>query len=92
MMTNPMQFYQMYQTAVSGAKEKVELKSKDGPDEENDKPIITVQDFTDIHLFMINFAEKLIKSSKYIDTPKNTKAILQEVTDPENEKTAILGL
>lgn len=41
---------------------------------------------------MINFAEKLIKSSKYIDTPKNTKAILQEVTDPENEKTAILGL
>jgi hypothetical protein len=74
---------------MSAAREQVQLNQKDKPEEKNDKPLITLQDFSEIHLFMLNFAEKLIKSSKYIDTPKNTKQILKEVTDPENEKTAI---
>lgn len=54
--------------------------------------MITVQDFGEIHLFLINFAEKLMKCSKYIDTPKSTKAILQAVADQDNEMTATQGL
>ena len=51
-----------------------------------------MQDFSSIHLFLINFAEKNCACSKYIDTPKNTKQILKAVTDPENNLTATEGL
>jgi len=54
---------------MSVAKEQVQLKSKEKPVENDSKPLITVQDFSDIHLFLINFAEKLVKSSQYMDTP-----------------------
>lgn len=52
-----------------------------------------MQDFSDIHLFMINFAEKnKLLSSKYLNEPRNTKKILQDVTDPDVAMTAAQGL
>ena len=59
---------------------------------EDQQPLISVQDFSNIHLFLINFAEKNCASSKYIDAPKNTKKILQAVTNPDNSLTAEEGL
>ena len=47
---------------------KEESKKKTG-----ETPIISVQDFSEIHLFLINFAERITTSSKYLKTPKSTK-------------------
>ena len=60
--------------------------------EPEERPIISVNDFSDIHLFIINFAEKLCISSKYKDTPKSTKEILQRIADSEKGITAQQGL
>lgn len=51
-----------------------------------------MKDFSDIHLFIINFAEKLCISSKFKDTPKSTEEILQRIADSENGITASQGL
>ena len=35
--------------------------------------MINVNDFSEIHIFLINFAEKTTKSAKYLNIPKSTK-------------------
>lgn len=55
-------------------------------------PMISVKDFSDTHLFLINFADKLYGCSKYLNTPKDTKKILCAVSDPDSGITATKGL
>ena len=52
------------------------------------RPIISVNDFGEIHLFLISFADKLLDCSKYRDTPNNTKKILEAMTNPDKNMKA----
>ena len=54
--------------------------------------LISVKDFSDIHLFLINFADKLYGCSKYLNSPKDTKQILCAVGDPDSGVTATKSL
>ena len=59
---------------------------------DEEKPLIMMSDFSDMHLFLINFAENQLSCSKYIDKPKNTKVILLAVTDNDDQMTCEKGL
>lgn len=88
MITKPSEFYKHYQYAIEISRAEGEKKTKQQSKKDEEKPLVPLTDFSDTHLFMINFVERQYKCSKYIDQPKNTKEVLRDVNNQETATTA----